>query len=78
MATFLLVHGAWQGGWAWGRVIPLKKTFIRPMEGSASHIATIERIWAQGDWDYRELPTGHEAMVTMPEELAALLNEVAG
>lgn len=56
----------------------IKNTFIRPTEGSASHIATIERIRAQGDWDYRELPTGHEAMVTMPEELAALLIEVAG
>lgn len=23
MATFVLVHGAWQGGWAWDRVVPL-------------------------------------------------------
>lgn len=23
MATFVLVHGAWQGGWAWDRVTPL-------------------------------------------------------
>jgi pimeloyl-ACP methyl ester carboxylesterase len=23
MATFLLVHGAWQGGWTWDRVAPL-------------------------------------------------------
>jgi pimeloyl-ACP methyl ester carboxylesterase len=23
MATFILVHGAWQGGWAWDRVVPL-------------------------------------------------------
>ena len=23
MATFVLVHGAWQGGWTWARVVPL-------------------------------------------------------
>jgi hypothetical protein len=23
MATFVLVHGAWQGGWTWDRVGPL-------------------------------------------------------
>ena len=23
MATFVLVHGAWAGGWAWSRVAPL-------------------------------------------------------
>lgn len=28
-------------------------------------------------WQYRELPTGHDAMITMPRELADLLLEVA-
>ena len=23
MATFLLIHGAWHGGWCWDRVVPL-------------------------------------------------------
>ncbi len=23
MATFVLVHGAWHGGWCWQKVIPL-------------------------------------------------------
>jgi hypothetical protein len=22
MATFVLVHGGWQGGWSWRRVVP--------------------------------------------------------
>ena len=26
MATFVLVHGAWHGGWCWNRVIPLLET----------------------------------------------------
>ncbi|MCW2620092.1 MAG: putative hydrolase or acyltransferase of alpha/beta superfamily, partial [Modestobacter sp.] len=23
MSTFVLVHGAWHGGWCWDRVVPL-------------------------------------------------------
>lgn len=26
MATFLLIHGAWQGAWAWDRLVPLLET----------------------------------------------------
>ena len=26
MATFVLVHGVWHGGWCWNRVIPLLET----------------------------------------------------
>lgn len=26
MATFILIHGAWHGGWCWDRLIPLLKT----------------------------------------------------
>ncbi len=25
MATFVLVHGGWQGGWCWQKVVPLEK-----------------------------------------------------
>ena len=39
--------------------------------------AMIERVRAEGGWRYRELPTGHDAMVTMPTEVAALLLELA-
>lgn len=26
MATFLLVHGSWHGGWCWGRLVPLLRS----------------------------------------------------
>src|SRR5215469_10610110 len=26
MATFVLVHGAWHGGWCWQRVVPILQT----------------------------------------------------
>ncbi len=36
-----------------------------------------ERFRNDPSWRYRELPTGHDAMVTMPEETAGLLIEAA-
>jgi pimeloyl-ACP methyl ester carboxylesterase len=38
---------------------------------------SIRRAMAAG-WRYRELPTGHDAMVTMPRELTDLFFEAAG
>ncbi len=35
-----------------------------------------ERARTEAGWHYRELPTGHAAMVTMPQELSDLLSEV--
>ena len=35
-----------------------------------------QRARTEGGWGYRELPTGHVPMVTMPEELSELLVEV--
>ena len=32
--------------------------------------------WTGQRWRYRELPTGHNAMVTMPQQLAAALLEL--
>ena len=37
-----------------------------------------KRFRAGPEWRYRELATGHDAMVTMPDETAALLMEIAG
>ena len=35
----------------------------------------IERVRAEGGWRYRELATGHDAMITAPRELTDLLLE---
>jgi len=55
----------------------IERTYIRATDGSTSHIETVKRIKAQGGWSYREIPTGHQAMVTMPKQLAVMLNEIA-
>ena len=39
--------------------------------------AAIKRAHAEPGWRYHELPTGHDAMVTMPRETADLFLEVA-
>jgi pimeloyl-ACP methyl ester carboxylesterase len=36
MATFVLVHGAWQGGWTWSRVAPLLRA-----SGHDVHVPTL-------------------------------------
>jgi len=38
--------------------------------------ATVQKVRALG-WDYHELPTGHNAMMTMPAELARVLGAIA-
>jgi pimeloyl-ACP methyl ester carboxylesterase len=61
--------------------VGIPKTFIwcnRPaLEPSAfpAHAARIRSGAAGPDWRYRELATGHDAMVTMPRETARLIRE---
>ncbi len=62
MATFVLVHGAWHGGWCWSRLIPLLETaghrafgpsltglgdqahLLSPEVGLSTHIQDIVRL----------------------------------
>src|SRR5690606_33571557 len=62
------------------RLDGLPKTFIRctGVNNDRGMSPTATRIKALPDWTYRELPTGHDAMVTMPDELSALLIAAAG
>jgi hypothetical protein len=51
------------------------RTFIaltQDLGGSAG----VERAHAESGWRHRELDTGHDAMVTAPQELADLLLEI--
>ena len=55
----------------------LPRTYIycfQPAMGPFDQFA--QRVKAEKDWRYRELATGHDAMVTMPRELTALLLEL--
>lgn len=57
------------------KLVGLPKTFIRctGLNGERGMSVTATRVKSLPDWTYRELATGHDAMVTMPDELTALL-----
>jgi hypothetical protein len=42
--TFVLVHGAWHGGWCWGRVAGGRAAGA----GASSHDADLDRTWRAG------------------------------
>jgi pimeloyl-ACP methyl ester carboxylesterase len=58
----------------------LPKTFIRcaGVKGERGMSVTATRVKSLPDWTFCELATGHDAMVTMPDELTALLIDAAG
>jgi hypothetical protein len=59
--------------------IAARRTYISCTAGQKPHYAaTAARVRALPGWTYHELPTGHDAMVTMPRELADLLLRAAG
>ena len=54
------------------------RTYIScTVEQKPHYVATARRVQAQPGWRYRELPTGHDAMITLPRPLADLLLEAA-
>lgn len=64
-----LTHGLGNG---------LRKTYVAVTDPAYAPLANV-RDWVrtQPDWEYRELQAGHDAMLTSPEALAALLCELA-
>jgi pimeloyl-ACP methyl ester carboxylesterase len=59
------------------RALALPKTYVycnNPAMGPFDQF--VERVRKERGWRYRELATGHDAMVTMPRELADLLLEL--
>jgi pimeloyl-ACP methyl ester carboxylesterase len=49
------------------------RRYIRCNPGSPTFAVVAARLQSDPAWDYHELPTGHDAMVTMPNELARLI-----
>lgn len=49
------------------------RRYLRCNPGSPSFAAVAARLQADPTWDYHELASGHDAMVTVPAELGALL-----
>jgi hypothetical protein len=61
-----------------GQPVTVGRTYISCTVGQKPHYtATAQRVRGLPGWRYRELPTGHDAMVTMPRQLADLLLEAA-
>jgi len=59
-----------------GRALP--RTFVLCTRGRSSPGQGAERAQREPGWRFREIDTGHDAMVTAPRELADLLLEAAG
>lgn len=59
------------------RTATLPRTYIRCAGYQGPFGPFAERAQREPGWRYHELPTGHDAMVSMPRELAALLLAVA-
>ncbi len=56
----------------------LPKTYIAVTDPWYPPLAALrEQVRAQPDWAWREIAAGHDAMVTSPETLAAMLEELA-
>jgi hypothetical protein len=51
----------------------LPKRFIRCTQPALPNIEPSARYAREHGWKYAELPTGHDAMVSMPKEVAAML-----
>jgi pimeloyl-ACP methyl ester carboxylesterase len=63
-----------------GDLDSIPRTFIYCTEnnGAASHFGRFaEAFRHRPGWSYAELPTGHDAMITMPKEVAGLLERAA-
>jgi len=57
-----------------------RRTFVLCTEGkgpASAEVQTAARVQAEPGWRYREMTTGHDAMVTMPRDLAEILLELA-
>ena len=66
-ATFVLIHGAWQGAWAWQRVIPLLE--------ARGHRAVAVDLPGNGQDD---TPPGDVTTMLYAEHVAVIIDEIEG
>jgi alpha-beta hydrolase superfamily lysophospholipase len=62
MSAYMLVHGAWAGGWCWDKVVPLLK--------QAGHKVETLDLPGHGCEKIISMETGHTSFFSAPEELA--------
>jgi hypothetical protein len=63
MSTFMLIHGAWHGGWCWHRIVAQLEQ--RRMQAS---LPCQQRV---------TLDTDHSPFLSQPDELTAALLQLA-
>ena len=70
--TFVLVHGAWHGGWCWRRVADT-------LEGKGHKVYTPTLTGVGDPWRTLDAPatSGHDVMVDAPDWLADVLLQVS-
>ncbi len=66
MSTFVLVHGAWHGGWCWEKVVPLLKK-----EG---HEVVVVDLPGHGD---NHVPVPEVTLAAYGDHVAGVLDEQA-
>jgi hypothetical protein len=71
-ATFVLVHGAWHGGWCWQRVND-RLTAQGHRVFAPTLTATFERIRSDDSWKTWVVDCGHDIMIDKPDELTSIL-----
>ena len=55
----------------------LPRTYVACTQSTGTFDAFYQQARTEPGWRYRELPTGHDAMITMPRQVADLLLELA-
>ena len=65
--TFVLIHGAWQGAWAWQRVVPLLE--------AQGHRAIAVDLPGNG---HDDTPAGEVTTALYGSHVAAIIDEIAG
>lgn len=77
MTPFALVHGGWHGGPCWqraaARLIATGYEVHGPTHSSGGAVVTGVAQRAVAGRRYDAIATGHDAMVTAPDEVAAAL-----
>ena len=66
-ANFILIHGAWQGAWAWRRLVPLLE--------AAGHRAIAIDLPGNG---HNDTPAGDVTTMLYAEHVAAIIDKIAG
>lgn len=82
MSTFVLVHGAWHGGWSWDKIVPLLRdaghrvlTVDLPGHGTDTDTTAVSKVTLQDYTDHlcRVLDNESEPMILVGHSMGGLV-----